>query len=108
VVSAQIDAVFADLKVDAVKIGMLGHATIIEAVAAGLERHRQKTVVLDPVLVASASATALLAPDAIEQLRHVLIPRAALLTPNLPEPPHCLERRLPRRKRRSAAKPSGC
>jgi hydroxymethylpyrimidine/phosphomethylpyrimidine kinase len=84
-VSAQIDAVFADLKVDAVKIGMLGQATIIEAVAAGLDRHRQKTVVLDPVLVASASATALLAPDAIEQLRHVLIPRALILTPNLPE-----------------------
>jgi hydroxymethylpyrimidine/phosphomethylpyrimidine kinase len=84
-VSAQIDAVFADLKVDAVKIGMLGQATIIEAVAAGLDRHRQKTVVLDPVLVASASATALLAQDAIEQLRHVLIPRALILTPNLPE-----------------------
>jgi hydroxymethylpyrimidine/phosphomethylpyrimidine kinase len=84
-VSAQIDAVFADLKVDAVKIGMLGQATIIEAVAAGLERHRQKTVVLDPVLLASASATALLEPHAIEQLRHLLIPRALILTPNLPE-----------------------
>jgi hydroxymethylpyrimidine/phosphomethylpyrimidine kinase len=72
---AQIDAVFADLQVDAVKIGMLGQATIIEAVAAGLDRHRQKTVVLDPVLVASASATVLLAPDAIEQLRDLLIPR---------------------------------
>jgi hydroxymethylpyrimidine/phosphomethylpyrimidine kinase len=84
-VSAQIDAVFADLKIDAVKIGMLGQATIIEAVAAGLDRYQQKTVVLDPVLVASASATALLAPDAIEPLRHLLIPRALILTPNLPE-----------------------
>jgi len=84
-VSAQIDAVFADLKVDAVKIGMLGHATSIEAVAAGLDRYQQKTVVLDPVLMASASATALLAPDAIEPLRRLLIPRALILTPNLPE-----------------------
>jgi len=64
---------------------MLGQATIIEAVAAGLERHRQKTVVLDPVSVASTSATALLAPDAIEQLRQVLIPRTLILSPNLPE-----------------------
>lgn len=84
-VAAQIDAVFADLKVDAVKIGMLGQASIIEAVAAGLDRHRQRTVVLDPVMVASASATALLAPDAIARLRQVLIPRALILTPNLPE-----------------------
>ena len=84
-VSAQIDAVLADLKVDAVKIGMLGRATTIEAVAAALERHRQKTVVLDPVLVASASATALLAPDAIAPLRQLPIPRTLILTPNLPE-----------------------
>jgi hydroxymethylpyrimidine/phosphomethylpyrimidine kinase len=84
-ISAQIDSVFADLRVDAVKIGMLGQATTIEAVAAALERHRQKTVVLDPVLVASASATALLAPDAIEPLRRLLIPRTLILTPNLPE-----------------------
>jgi hydroxymethylpyrimidine/phosphomethylpyrimidine kinase len=42
-------------------------------------------VVLDPVLVASASATVLLAPDAIEPLRHLLIPRTLILTPNLPE-----------------------
>lgn len=84
-VSAQIDAVFTDLKVDAVKIGMLGQSAIIDAVAAGLERHRQETVVLDPVMVASASATALLAPDAIDRLRQVLIPRALILTPNLRE-----------------------
>lgn len=84
-VSAQIDAVFDDLKVDAVKIGMLGEASIIAVVAAGLERHRQQAVVLDPVMVASASPTALLAPDAIESLRRVLVPRALLLTPNLPE-----------------------
>lgn len=84
-VSAQIDAVFADLKVDAVKIGMLGQATTIEAVAAALDRHQQRTVVLDPVLEASASATALLAADAIEPLRDLLISRALILTPNLPE-----------------------
>lgn len=53
-VSAQIDAVFAHFRVDAVKIGMRGQATVIEAMAAGLDRHRQMTVVLDPVQVASA------------------------------------------------------
>ncbi|HKA73257.1 MAG TPA: bifunctional hydroxymethylpyrimidine kinase/phosphomethylpyrimidine kinase [Xanthobacteraceae bacterium] len=83
-IAAQIDAVFSDLKVDAVKIGMLSQPAVIEAVTAGLERHRAREVVLDPVMVA-ASGDRLLAPDAIDVLRRVLIPRARVITPNLPE-----------------------
>jgi hydroxymethylpyrimidine/phosphomethylpyrimidine kinase len=83
-VTAQMDAVFSDLRVDAVKIGMLSQPAVIHAVAAGLERWRQSKVVLDPVMVAS-SGDRLLARDAVEVLMRLLVPRAAVLTPNLPE-----------------------
>ena len=83
-ITAQIDAVFSDLKVAAVKIGMLSRPAAIEAVAAGLERWSQVNVVLDPVMVA-ASGDRLLAPAAIDVLKRILIPRALVLTPNLPE-----------------------
>lgn len=83
-VAAQIDAVFSDLKVDAVKIGMLSQASIIEAVAAGLDRHRARHVVLDPVMVAT-SGDRLLDPGAVDALCRMLIPRAELITPNLLE-----------------------
>jgi hydroxymethylpyrimidine/phosphomethylpyrimidine kinase len=81
---AQMDAVFADLAVNAVKIGMLSRAASVEAVAAGLARHRARNIVLDPVMTAS-SGDSLLAKDAIETLRRELIPRALIVTPNLPE-----------------------
>jgi len=83
-VTAQIDAVFADLKVKAVKIGMVADRGVIDAIAAGLERWSPKHVVLDPVMVAT-SGDRLLAPDANEALRTRLIPRAGIITPNLPE-----------------------
>jgi hydroxymethylpyrimidine/phosphomethylpyrimidine kinase len=83
-VAAQIDAVFSDFAVGAVKIGMLSQRATIEAVAAGLERWRQTQVVLDPVLI-SSSGQRLLAADALETLKRLLIPRAKVLTPNLPE-----------------------
>ena len=83
-VTAQIDAVFSDLAVDAVKIGMLARTGVIEAVAAGLDRWRPANVVLDPVMVAT-SGDKLLAPDAIATLRHELLRRATVVTPNLPE-----------------------
>jgi hydroxymethylpyrimidine/phosphomethylpyrimidine kinase len=83
-VTAQIDAVFGDLDVKAVKIGMLAEATTIDAVAAGLTRWSPRQIVLDPVMVAT-SGDRLLAADAIEGLRSRLIPRASLITPNLPE-----------------------
>jgi hydroxymethylpyrimidine/phosphomethylpyrimidine kinase len=83
-VAAQIDAVFGDLAVGAVKIGMLGNAAVIAAVASGLARHRQTQVVLDPVMAAT-SGRRLLDPDAIAVLRTELLPRALVITPNLPE-----------------------
>jgi len=83
-VTAQIDAVFSDLAVNAVKIGMLSNAATIAAVAEGLTRHAQRNVVLDPVMVAT-SGDRLLAPDAVESLCRLLIPKAVVLTPNLPE-----------------------
>jgi hydroxymethylpyrimidine/phosphomethylpyrimidine kinase len=83
-VTAQIDAVFADLAVGAVKIGMVAQLATIEAVATALARFSPKHVVLDPVMVAT-SGDRLLSADAVEALRTKLIPRAAILTPNLPE-----------------------
>jgi hydroxymethylpyrimidine/phosphomethylpyrimidine kinase len=82
-IGAQMDAVFSDLDIGAVKIGMLPNAPAIDAVAAALDRHRPRNVVLDPVMVAS-SGERLLPADAIDRLRH-LIRRVRVLTPNLPE-----------------------
>lgn len=83
-VAAQMDAVFDDLKVDAVKIGMLATAELIETVADGLERHNAKNIVLDPVMIA-ASGGRLLQEDAIEALKRRLLPLCTIVTPNLPE-----------------------
>jgi hydroxymethylpyrimidine/phosphomethylpyrimidine kinase len=83
-VTAQIDAVFGDLDVQAVKIGMVAQLATIDAIMAGLEKWSPKHVVLDPVMVAT-SGDRLLAADAVDALRARLIPRASLITPNLPE-----------------------
>jgi hydroxymethylpyrimidine/phosphomethylpyrimidine kinase len=83
-IAAQIDAVAEDLRPDAVKTGALGTAEAVEAVASALARHDLHPVVVDPVMVAK-HGEALLARDATEALRRILVPRAALLTPNLPE-----------------------
>src|SRR5437868_2088307 len=83
-VTAQIEAVFSDLDVGAVKIGMVAELLVIDAIAAGLARWSPKHVVLDPVMVAT-SGDRLLAADAVDALRKKLIPRAQLITPNLPE-----------------------
>ncbi len=82
-IAAQIAAVFDDLDIRAVKLGMLGGSEAIGAVAAGL-KGRAVPVVLDPVMVAK-SGDALLPGDAVAALRKALLPMAALLTPNLPE-----------------------
>lgn len=82
-VTAQIRVVFDDIRVDAVKIGMLGDAAVIAAVAQVLE-DCICPIVLDPVMVAK-SGDRLLAARAVEALREYLIPRAAVITPNLPE-----------------------
>jgi hydroxymethylpyrimidine/phosphomethylpyrimidine kinase len=82
-ITAQIDAVFADLHPNAVKIGMLGNAAAIEAVAKGLEHHHAPNIVLDPVMIAT-SGDQLLRDDAIDALRK-LMAKANVVTPNLPE-----------------------
>ncbi|MBS0575638.1 MAG: bifunctional hydroxymethylpyrimidine kinase/phosphomethylpyrimidine kinase [Proteobacteria bacterium] len=82
--NAQIDACFDDFPIGAVKIGMLANAAVIAAVAAALERHRPPQVVLDPVMIATSGAR-LLDADALAALRDRLLPRASLLTPNIPE-----------------------
>jgi hydroxymethylpyrimidine/phosphomethylpyrimidine kinase len=92
-VTAQIDAVFGDLDVKAVKIGMVSQRAVIEAIVAGLKRWSPRHVVLDPVMVAT-SGDRLLAPDAIEALRLRLIPRAVLITPNLPEAAALLDEQI--------------
>lgn len=92
-VAAQIDAVFADLDIRAVKIGMLGNADVITAVARHLSAaltRRPVPVVLDPVMVAK-SGDALLAGAAVAALRDHLIPLATVLTPNLPEAARLLD-----------------
>jgi hydroxymethylpyrimidine/phosphomethylpyrimidine kinase len=83
-VTAQIDAVFSDLQVDAVKIGMAAELATIDAIVEGLTRWSPKHVVLDPVMVAT-SGDRLLAAEAVDALRTKLMPRASLVTPNLPE-----------------------
>jgi hydroxymethylpyrimidine/phosphomethylpyrimidine kinase len=83
-VARQIRTVTRDLDLRAVKIGMLATSEIIEAVAEQLKALEGTPVVLDPVMVA-ASGDVLLDEDAIETLRKVLLPRATLITPNLPE-----------------------
>jgi hydroxymethylpyrimidine/phosphomethylpyrimidine kinase len=83
-VTAQIDAVYGDLDVTAVKIGMVAQRATVDAIVAGLKRWSPGHVVLDPVMVAT-SGDRLLAADAVEALRTKLIPLASLLTPNLPE-----------------------
>ncbi len=83
-IAQQIDAVFDDIRIDAVKIGMLSRPEVIEVVAAGLERHGVTRLVLDPVMVAK-SGDHLLAAEAVSALRERLLPMATLVTPNLPE-----------------------
>ena len=87
-VGAQIDAVLADLRVDAVKIGMLFSVAIVREVARRLDG--RIPVVLDPVMIAK-SGDALLRDEAVDALLADLLPKATLLTPNLPEAARLLE-----------------
>lgn len=82
IVAAQIDAIFADVEVDAVKIGMLAQPEIADAVAAALARAKARNVVLDPVLAAS-SGDRLSGARLVEAINVNLAPLAALITPNL-------------------------
>ena len=82
-VAQQIASCISDIGVDAIKIGMLHDAGVIAAVAKALEGVAAP-IVLDPVMIATSGA-ALIAPDAVAAMRELLFPRAALITPNLPE-----------------------
>ena len=83
-VAAQIDAVASDIRVDAVKTGMLATAAIVEASPLPSPRWRLPHVVVDPVMVAK-SGDRLLEPDAAARYVEVLLPRAAIVTPNRSE-----------------------
>jgi hydroxymethylpyrimidine/phosphomethylpyrimidine kinase len=83
-VTQQLDTLFADVAIDAVKIGMIADAGIALAVAQAIRTYRPPIVVLDPVMVAT-SGDRLLAPEAEELVRQELMPLADLITPNLDE-----------------------
>ncbi len=82
--TAQLNALFSDFDIRAVKIGMLANARIVDAVAEALEKHRPKHIVLDPVMV-SSSGHALLQANAVRRLIARLLPLATLITPNIDE-----------------------
>ncbi|HEX5659504.1 MAG TPA: bifunctional hydroxymethylpyrimidine kinase/phosphomethylpyrimidine kinase, partial [Polyangiales bacterium] len=90
---AQLDALFADFQIEAVKVGMLANAEVVEVVADALIRHRPKHIVVDPVMVASSGAR-LLDPGALAVLRKKLFPLASVLTPNIPEAELLLDRKI--------------
>lgn len=80
----QLDAVFEDIFPDAVKIGMVSSARLIEVIADGLTRHGAANIVVDPVMVATSGAR-LIDEDAVKILRTRLFPLATIITPNIPE-----------------------
>jgi len=85
IVAEQISATLTDIGADAIKIGMLGNAPTVKAVAAALKKHAKKiAVVLDPVMI-STSGHSLLAPNAVSAMVKELFPLATLVTPNIPE-----------------------
>ena len=92
-VRAQIDAVVSDIGTDAVKTGMLSSAAIIEAVAEKIDEHGLGNLVVDPVMVAK-SGDRLLREDAVAALRSLLLPRATVVTPNIPEAEALTGRRI--------------
>jgi hydroxymethylpyrimidine/phosphomethylpyrimidine kinase len=84
IVTAQIEAVAADIELHATKTGMLGTAAVVEAVAAAIEDLELPDVVVDPVMVAK-SGDRLLDDDGVRALCAELLPRALVVTPNIPE-----------------------
>ena len=83
-IEAQLDAVFTDFDVASVKTGMLSSSTIVETVAQKLGEYTPQAIVVDPVMI-SKSKFPLLKAEAINSLRHALIPIATLITPNVYE-----------------------
>lgn len=83
-VKEQIDTLFADVRIDAVKIGMLGAADVMNTVAETLRAHQARKIVLDTVMVAK-SGDRLMPDDAVAFFRETMLPLADVITPNLPE-----------------------
>jgi len=83
-VAQQIDVVFDDIRPDAVKIGMVSSAAIVEAIASSLVRNKASNIVVDPVMVATSGSN-LATDEAVMALREKLMPLAAVVTPNIPE-----------------------
>jgi hydroxymethylpyrimidine/phosphomethylpyrimidine kinase len=84
IITKQIEAIFDDITVDGVKIGMVSRSGTIRAVASGLTHYKAENVVVDPVMI-SKSGYYLLEKDAVEALVSCLLPLATVLTPNIPE-----------------------
>ena len=80
----QLDAVFTDIRPDAVKIGMVSSPALIETIGERLRFYGAQNIVLDPVMVATSGAR-LIQPEAVETLERVLLPMALVTTPNIPE-----------------------
>ena len=80
----ELDAIFTDIRPDAVKIGMVSDAQLIRVISEKLKEYKAEHIVLDPVMVATSGAK-LISDDAIDVLTEELIPLAELITPNIPE-----------------------
>ena len=83
-VKDQLDAVFEDTHIDAIKIGMIGTQSIVEMIADRLRHYQAKTVVYDPVIHASSGHT-LVSHSALDTIRNQLLPLCTVITPNLAE-----------------------
>ncbi|MFV0498047.1 MAG: bifunctional hydroxymethylpyrimidine kinase/phosphomethylpyrimidine kinase [Candidatus Fimivivens sp.] len=83
-VAQQLDCIFQDIRPDAVKIGMVSNADIIETIAKKLGDYRAENIVVDPVMV-STSGSRLISDSALDTLKAKLLPMAAVITPNIPE-----------------------
>lgn len=89
----QLDAVFEDIPPDAVKVGMVSSAVLIDMIAEKLRFYRAKNIVVDPVMVATSGAR-LIRTEAVEALKKVLFPLATLITPNIPEAEVLADRKI--------------
>ena len=83
-ITAQLEAVFDDIRVDGMKIGMLTDISSAEAVASAIGKYKPPILIFDPVMNATAGAE-LLSPKAVETVKQRLIPLCTLVTPNIPE-----------------------
>ncbi|MCL1948392.1 MAG: bifunctional hydroxymethylpyrimidine kinase/phosphomethylpyrimidine kinase [Turicibacter sp.] len=93
IIEAQLEAVFSDLKIDGVKVGMVADEAIIKLIAAALKKGSPPVVVVDPVMVSTTGHT-LLQPNQIHALKTLLLPLATLITPNIQEAEVLLDRKI--------------